>query len=416
MIPVADARRTVLSACAVLDPVMKPADEALGHVLAETVRAPHAVPPFDNSAMDGYAVRAADTVGAPVHLQVVAAIMAGDGADVAVGTGQAVRIMTGAPLPAGADAVCMLERTRSQPDGSVVIDEELRPGTNVRRAGEDIAAGDEVFAAGVVLGPPHIGVLASLGIGSVLVHPRPTVGVLSTGDELAATDGPLAPGMVRDANRPALVAQLRSDGFAPIDLGICGDDEVQLTVQLQRAVARCDAVVTSGGVSVGDRDALKHVLARLAGVGAHLMQVAVKPAKPFAFAVLAESGVPVFGVPGNPVSALISYELFVRPALRQMAGHRHVDRPRLSAVAGTDLPRRRDGKLHLVRVTVRRADDGTVQAHPSGGQGSHQLHAMAGADALALLPDGDGVRCGDPVDVVLLGCEGIARDLPQAPW
>lgn len=407
VIPVVEARQFVLACCTPLAPHPSAAGEAAGLVLADTVRAAHCVPSFANSAMDGYAVRAADTVGAPVRLQVVATVMAGDNPTVVVGSGDAARIMTGAPMPPGADAVCMVERTRTESGGSVVIEEVVALDTNVRHAGDDIEAGTEVFAPGTVLTPRHVGVLASLGIETVLVHPAPRVAVVSTGDELATTPGALAPGKIRDANRPALLAQLRTDGFEPVDLGIVGDDLSVLAQVLEHGGSSCDAVVASGGVSVGDRDVVKVVLQERCGETMRWMQVAVKPAKPFAFGALSSTGAPVFGLPGNPVSALVSYELFVRPALRAMAGHRVLDRPCLTAIAETGLRRRRDGKLHLVRALVQVGADGILRVRPSGGQDSHMLRALAEANALVLLPDGDGVPIDGRVEVMLLDDERL---------
>jgi len=416
MIPVAEARRFVLSACGALTPVLVALGDASCHVLAETVRATEAVPPFANSAMDGYAVRAADTVAATARLRVVGSVMAGDDSKTVVSAGEAVRIMTGAPLPPGADAVCMVEHTRTEEGGSIVIVEEtVSPGTNVRNAGGDIAPGDEVFGPGTYLGPAHMGVLSSLGVERLLVHPRPRVGVLSTGDELATTAGALAPGKIRDANRPALLAQLGADGFGAIDLGTAGDDEAALAALLQEAAAGCDAIVASGGVSVGDRDVMKAVLEKLGGARARSMQIAIRPAKPFAFGVLGASATPVFGLPGNPVSALVSYELFVRPALRSMAGCTVLDRPRLAAVVEGDLPRQRDGKLHLLRVTARTGADGVLRVRLSGGQQSHMLRTMAQSNALALLPDGDGVSSGGRVEVLLLDADTVSASTEE-PW
>jgi len=387
--------------------------DASGHVLAEPVRATEPVPPFTNSAMDGYAVRAADTVAPPTRLRVVDSLMAGDDAQIFVSAGESVRIMTGAPLPPGADAVCMVELTRVEEGGSiVVVQESVNAGTHVRNAGDDIEAGDEVFGPGTDLGPAHMGVLASLGVDSLLVRPRPVVGVLSTGDELTTSTGPLAPAKIRDANRPALLSRLGADGFGTVDLGTVGDDETALAALLEEAATRCDALVASGGVSVGDRDVVKTVLQKLGGTMTRSMQIAIKPAKPFAFSVLETTGTPVFGLPGNPVSALVSYELLVRPALRAMAGCTVLDRARLAAVADVDLPRSRDGKLHLVRVTARTVEDGVLRVRSSGGQGSHMLRAMADSNALALLPDGDGVHAGERVEVLLLDADRV----PASPW
>lgn len=409
VIPLAEARAVVLSACHALEPRRVPARDSEGLVLAEAVLATEAVPPFANSAMDGYALRAADTTDAPALLQVVGTVMAGDALHLAVSAGQAVRIMTGAPVPVGVDAVCMVERTRSEADGSlVIIEDTVAAGTNVRHAGEDITAGAEVFAPGTCLRPAHIGVLASLGVETIVAYPLPAVGVLSTGDELVIGSGALPTGKIRDANRPALLAQVRADGLEALDLGVTGDDEGELARRLEEGAGTCDALVASGGVSVGDRDVMKTVLEKLCGSVTRSMEIAIKPAKPFAFGVLEASGVPVFGLPGNPVSALVSYELLVRPALRLMSGQPVLERLRLTAVAEADFARHRDGKLHLVRVVVRRDPRGSLLARPCRGQGSHMLHAMAESNGLALLPDGEGLHTGDAVDVLVLDPEDLA--------
>lgn len=407
MIPLAEARRTVLGGLSPLPARPVSVAAAGGCVLAEPVVASEALPPFANSAMDGYAVRAADTDRAPCRLQVVGTVLAGDAPSLTVGPGQAVRIMTGAVVPEGADAVCMVERTSPGPDGSVVIEERVPVGQHVRRAGEDVTPGQQVLPAGTGLGPAHVGVLAALGVERVAVHPRPTVAVLSTGDELVTGRRPLAPGQIRDSNRPALLAALVADGFSPVDLGVLADDEDLVEAAFHAAAAEHDAVVTSGGVSVGDADVVRMALQRIGGDAMRWMQVAIRPAKPLAFGRLGPRATPVFGLPGNPVSALVSYELFVRPALRAMAGHRRLDRPVLVAVASEPIHRRPDGKLHLVRVVARTTGDGAVSVAPVAGQGSHQLGAMAGANALALVPDGDGVAAGGGVGVLLLDPAGL---------
>jgi len=416
MIPVSEARQFVLSACPVLTPTRVAVSDLSGHVLAETVRAAEAVPPFANSSMDGYAIRAADTARPPARLRVIGTVVAGDNARTFVSAGESVRIMTGAPLPPGADAVCMLERTRIESGGSiVVVEESVSPGAFIRQAGSDIRAGDEVFSPGTYVGPAHVGVLSSIGVEQLLAYPTPTVGVLSTGDELITSAGALAPGQIRDANRPALLAQLQADGFGTVDLDVAGDDEAALIALLEDAGSRCDAIISSGGVSVGDRDVMKAVLKDLGGPTMRSMQVAIKPAKPFAFAMLKETGTPVFGLAGNPVSALVSYELFVRPALRSMAGCAVLDRPRLAAVADVDLPRPRDGKLHLVRVTARTGLGGVLRVRLAGGQDSHMLRVMAQSNALALLPDGEGVRAGEGVEILLLDADGVPAS-QREPW
>jgi molybdenum cofactor synthesis domain-containing protein len=376
-----------------------PAAGALGCVTADPILAGDDVPPFPNTAMDGFAVRAADTAGAPVRLRVVATLPAGSAPDRAVGPGEAVRIMTGAPMPPGADAVVMVERTSPHDDGMVTIEVAARAGDNVRGAGEDLRAGDVVFGPGTMLTPAHLGVLASLGCEAVTAFPPPRVGVLSTGDELVDGPGPLRAGQIRDSNRPTLLALVRQAGCVAVDLGRAPDDEAAIAAAVEDGVARCDALVSSGGVSVGDFDYVKVVLDRMGAMS--WWQVAVKPAKPLAFGVVA--GTPVFGLPGNPVSSMVSFELFARPALRRMAGHRRLLRQEVRAVADEPLHRRPDGKLHLVRVVASYGDDGRYHVARSGGQGSHMLRAMAMANALALLPDGAGVEPGGMVTVMLLG-------------
>ena len=401
LVEVGDAQARVRAGCRPLPVVGVALADALGLVTAADVHAAEAVPPFANTAMDGYAVRAADTAGAPVRLAVVGSIAAGAAPEPPVGEGEAVRIMTGAPMPPGADAVVMVERTATEDGGAVVVvRQEARPGDHVRGAGEDIAAGQLVFPAGTVLEPGHLGVLASLGHPEVDVTRRARVGVLSTGDELVEGGAPLGPGQIRDSNRPTLLAMVRQAGCEAVDLGRCGDRAEDIRAALGNGVAACDAVVTSGGVSVGDFDYVKVVLDELSGGTMQWMQVAIKPAKPLAFGVVGAT--PVFGLPGNPVSSMVSFEVFARPALLAMMGHRVVERPRVRAVADEAFARRPDGKLHLVRVRAGPGGDGRVHVRPVPGQGSHMLRAMALSNALALLPDGPGVEAGGRVDVMVL--------------
>jgi len=268
----------------------------------------------------------------------------------------------------------------------------------VRDAGDDIRPGQVVFEAGTVLGPGHLGVLASLGYQQVPVFPRVSVGVLSTGDELVDGPGALRPGQIRDSNRPTLLALARQSGFDAVDLGLVGDDEDAITDVVGRGVAECDALVTSGGVSVGDFDYVKAVLDRFGEM--RWWQVAIRPAKPLAFGVVGTC--PVFGLPGNPVSSMVSFELFARPALRRMMGFRELDRPRVLAIADEPLHRHPDGKVHFFRVVATFAADGRAHVRSAGGQGSHLLRAMAMANALAVVPDGEGVDAGQSVEAILL--------------
>ena len=401
MIPLDEARGIVLAGCTRLPAVRVPIDEAIGLTTSEPIVSTEAVPPFANTAMDGFAVRAADTAGAPVSLTVVGTIAAGAAPDIPVGEGEAVRIMTGAPIPPGADAVVMVERTEMAEDGgTVLVLHAAEVGDHVRPPGEDVAAGAEVFPAGTKLGAGHLGVLASIGLFDVPVYRRPRVGVLSTGDELVDDDRPLQPGQIRDSNRHTLLALVRSAGCEPVDLGVAPDNEGVITQTLERSLAQCDALLTSGGVSVGDFDYVKVVLDKLSGGAMRWMQVAIKPAKPLAFGVI--DGKPVFGLPGNPVSSMVSFELFARPGLNVLAGTLRVITPTVRAVAHEDFARRPDGKTHFVRVLAEWGDDGRLHVQSSGGQASNLLRAMALANALAVLPDGDGVRAGDDIEVQLL--------------
>jgi molybdopterin molybdotransferase len=401
MIPLAEVRTRILDAVSVLEPRTVPISDALGLATAQDLIAAEPVPPFANTAMDGYAVRAADTAGAragaPVRLRVAGELPAGRSPEgMCVGAGEAIRIMTGAPVPAGADAIVMVEVTERDGDDGVRVMQEAGMGDHVRPAGGDLDAGQAVFPCGTVLTPAHLGMLASLGYQELLAHPRARVAVLSTGDELVES-GPLAPGQIRDANRPMLVALVAETAAEPVDFGIAPDDEARITATLEEAISTCDAVITSGGVSVGDYDYVKAVLDRMGALD--WWQVAIKPAKPLAFGVVDRT--PVFGLPGNPVSSHVSYELFARPAILQLMGHPRRFRPEVTATAEHEMRRKPDGKLHLDRVRVR-YENGRYHVARTGAQQSNVLSAMAAANGLALLPDGDGTAEGDDVTVMLL--------------
>jgi molybdenum cofactor synthesis domain-containing protein len=300
----------------------------------------------------------------------------------------------------------MLEETSV--DGDVVtIARALRPGDYVRQIGEDTAVGQTLFSPGDEVSAAGVGVLAGQGFAAVLVHPRPRVGVLSTGNELVAGSGPLGPGQIRDLNRPLLRALLEESGCIAVDLGTARDTREAVTDALRRGVDQCDAVISTGGVSVGDVDFVKLVLQELGGEDARWMQVAIKPAKPFAFAVVGPRRTPVFGLPGNPVSTRVSFEMFVRPALRALAGHRVRERPTLDAVLDTPLERTADGKVHLVHVRVQWGDGGGLHVTDAMRRGSHLLHASAGANALAVVADGATRAVGDRVRVMILDADSL---------
>jgi molybdenum cofactor synthesis domain-containing protein len=408
VISLAEVQAAVLAGATALEPVELPIRDALGLVLATAVVAPDPVPPFANTAMDGYAVRATDTAGAspeaPVRLRVVGDLPAGHAPSVAVGAGEAIRIMTGAPMPDGADAIVMVELTARDGDDGVLVQGRVEPGRHVRAAGGDLQVGATVFTPGTRLRAAHVGVLAAVDAHTVRVHRRPRVGVLSTGDELVES-GPLAPGKIRDSNRPMLLALLADAGVEAVDLGRVADDEALMTTTLDAAITDCDVVITSGGVSVGDYDYVSTALETIAAADptgesrVDWYQVAIKPAKPLCIATV--RGTKVFGLPGNPVSSLVSFELFARPVLLAMAGRPDVHRAEVRARVDGGLRRRPDGKIHFDRVRVR-VVDGAYVVSGVHNQESNALAATAEAEGLAIVPDGDGVRDGGTVTVMLL--------------
>lgn len=379
-----------------LDTETIPFDQGVGRVLAEAVVSTEDVPQFANSAMDGFAVRAADVSEPDAVLEVLADLPAGQVASVSLSDGQAIRIMTGAPMPDGADTVVRVEDTAAEGD-KVRIHTVAAEGTYVREAGGDVRAGQVVFDPGLRMGPVHVGVLATLGVVEPLVSRRPRVGVMSTGDELAppATQD-LAPGMIRDSNRPMLVGLLEDAGAEVIDYGRIADDADELRAALGRAAVETDAIVTSGGVSMGDYDVTKLVLRDEAGV--EFITVAMKPGKPLAFGQL--GGAPFFGLPGNPVSVVVSFEQFVRPALLTMQGATAVLRPQMTVVAGERLVTD-PAKTVFIRVRLE-GDGAALRATLAGGQASNVLSVAAVADAFAVVPMGvETIDEGEPVLIEL---------------
>ena len=406
MKPLAAARREVLSAMRLLPVLEVPLDRAQGLALASDVIAPHAVPSFANSAMDGYAVRVADVADPPVELHISEDVPAGHVASGSVRPGSVIKIMTGAPIPEGAEAVVKVEDTEPVPGGRVRIMASVPMGTAVRPAGGDLAEGQLVMPAGVRLGPVHLGVLATIGVSAPRVRRRARVAVLSTGDELFPADAQsLPPGGIRDSNRPLLKGLLSDVGVEIVDMGIIPDQEERLRAALKEASAAADVTVTSGGVSMGEYDLVKQVLSSLGDVG--LWKVAMQPAKPFAFGLI--HGTPLFGLPGNPVSALVAFEQFVRPSLLKMMGARALFRPRVPAVAGHSL-RTNPEKTVFVRVVVD-LEGGRMVARSSGGQGSNVLSAAAVANGMAVVPRGvASVGEGEPVAVEMLRSPETRRE------
>ena len=407
MTPLHDVRTMVLAACAVGAPVQVTRQEAAGLVLANDVVSGENVPPFANTAVDGYAVRSSDLHTVPVELQVVGELAAGAAPSIAVAPGTAIRIMTGAPLPEGCDAVVMVEDTERVGSDSVRIHKSVPAGSAFRLAGSDVAIGDTVIAAGTQVTPMVEGVLASVNAKTVSVYPRISVGVISTGDELVDDGSALQIGQIRESNRLMLLRLVAEAGATPVDLGIIRDDEPALEHALRTAVNErsCDVIITSGGVSMGDYDVVKAVLSRIANM--QWFQIAMKPAKPFAFGTLTNDrgvNVPIFGLPGNPVSSLMSFELIARPALRNMMGFGAAShRPEVLAITDEDIARQPDGKIHFDRVRATWGSDGRVHVRRTGAQGSHQLASTSVANALIAVPDGNGLRTGDEVVVTFLG-------------
>jgi len=403
--------------------------DALGRVLAEPAISATALPPWDNSAMDGYAIRSADVAGAqetsPVVLAVVGEVRAGSAPDRVVGRGTAVRIATGAPLPEGADAVVPVEETTpvgadggaTGPRGRdatgplparVAVYRAVTVGGSIRQAGSDLAGGDRLLDPGMTLNPARISLLAGSAVDRVLVRRRPRVAVLATGDEIRAPGQPLGAAGIPDANGPGLRALVMTSGADAIDLGIAQDRLADVRDRLAQGVATADAIIVSGGVSVGPYDVVREAFGALGTVD--LWRVAVQPGKPFAFGLAKRSNDPpvlLFGLPGNPVSTFVTFELFVRPAIRKLAGDcelgRQVDRAVLLGEA-----KKSPGRRAYLRVVAQRDQEGRivrdergrVPVRLAGGQGSHVISALAAAEALAIIPeDVDGVDAGTEVEL-----------------
>ncbi len=393
MLPVTEALAMLLQETPILPPVTVPFTEAYGLVLTEDIHATDPIPQFPTATVDGVAVRAADS-GAR---KIVGAQMAGEFAAVRIGTGEAARVTTGAPMPDGADAMVMIEDTIER-DGMVEITAPVSVGDNIRPVGTDIHAGQQVLSAGTVLHPPEVGLLAMLGKTIVRVSPRPKVGIMSTGDELVAPHEPLSPGKIRDANRFTLMGSVRQAGGVPVDFGIVRDESGGLAEIISRALPQVDVLLTSGGVSMGQRDLVKPYLAEhgklLVG------RVNSRPGKPVTFGLL--DGKLFFAMPGNPVSALVGFENFVRPALLKMMGHTRLDRPRRKVILKHAIHHHPD-RVEYQRATVTFDAASGYRAHTTGGQGSARLLSLHGANALLILPDGQSdFPAGSAVEAILL--------------
>lgn len=397
-----EAQRVILEATPTLGAETLSAADALGRVLAEPIVSSRRHPPADCSAMDGYAVRREDLLGAsegsPRVLPVAFEVPAGGQAPRPLEAGEVARIFTGAPLPPGADAVVMQEDT-DQGAERVEIRREPTPRDNVRDGGEDFEVGDRLIDAGAILGPAHLGVLASIGRTIVSVHQRPRVAILSGGDELVEPDRPADGGRIVSSNSYTLAAQCREVGAEPIYLGIAEDRPEAIETRL-RAGLRADVIVSSAGVSVGDHDHVRGVLEKI-GCALRFWGVRMKPGFPLAFGTIEPAGTLVFGLPGNPVSTAVTFEQFVRPALRRMMGHRAIHRPVVRARLAEGL-RKKAGRLHFVRVALE-ADDAGWLARPTGNQSSGVLTSLIRGQGLAVIPlEAESLEAGSPVDVQVI--------------
>jgi molybdopterin molybdotransferase len=400
LVPLETARETVLSQIHPLPPIELPLTDAYGCVAATDIKAAIDLPEFASSGMDGYAVRAADVAnaspGSPAQLKVVGRSLIGHRPEATVGTGEAVQIATGAPIPSGADAVIPIENAESPDEDLVRLVEAVPAGRHVRPKGEDVQEGTVLVPAGKRLGAPEIGLLANAGVPHPLVHPRPRVIVLSTGDELIPPTETPSFGQVRDANAYTLFGALREVGAMPVLAGIVHDDPEALKEAVFSYEIQADAFVSSGGVSVGERDVVKAAFFKHGDIA--FSKVAMQPGMPQGFGFI--EGKPFFGLPGNPVSVFVSFEMFVRPAMLKMMGRGHLGRPEVSAALTHDVTGPRD-KTVFIRVELVRAAGGW-RATPTGGRGSNLISTVARANGLAVLPPGIGTASvGERVSVLL---------------
>jgi molybdopterin molybdotransferase len=384
MISVEEALKRILDSFSPLGLEKASILDALGRVIGEDIFAGRAIPPKDHSIMDGYAIRAVDTRGTssgnPAVLDVIDDIPAGAIPKTRIEAGQAARIMTGAPLPEGADAVIRMEDTRKEGD-QVALFAEATKGQDIRYAGEDVRIGEKVISQGEIIRPAEVGMLASLGRSFVLVHQRPLVAVVATGDELIDIDEPPSPWKIVSSNSYSLAALVRECGGIPLQIGIAKDRREDLLAKF-RAAMRADIILSSGGVSVGDYDLVKEIM-KEAGNRIQFWQVAMKPGRPLAFGSLRD--VPIVGLPGNSISSMVSFEQFIRPAILKMLGHVNVFRRTVRARLGEDI-RKKKGMRHFIRARIRRDGEDCVVV-TTGNQGSDILRSMVRANGLIILPE-----------------------------
>ena len=399
MLSVEEALEAILSRVSTLGAEHVDVVASLGRTLAEAIVSRRVIPPWANSSMDGYAVRAADT-GKGATLSIVGRVEAGALPARAVGRSEAMRIFTGAPLPSGADAVVPQEDVDAA-DGHVTLRGAVEPAAYVRAAGEDVRAGDRVLEPGTLLTAAEIGLLATLGHGQVAVYRRPRVAILSTGNELADLGTEPGPGQIPNTNTYSLMAQVLEAGGDPVSLGVAPDRLEAIEERVRRA-RDADVILSSAGVSVGELDLVREALTR-AGAELHLWKDSMRPGKPITFGSL--GGRPFFGLPGNPVSAMVTFELFVRPALLKMSGRRRLARARVRARALSPIPNPGARRGYL-RVRLESDGEGSLGVRLTGEQGSAILRSMVAADGLAVVPPDTTIATGDGVEVIVL------RELP----
>jgi molybdopterin molybdotransferase len=399
MLTVAQAGEIILAAVSPRPSRPAPLAEALDCVLAQDITTPIDLPTWDNSAVDGYAVRSSDVAGAnennPIHLRVIAKVPAGTAPSIHLEPQTCVRIFTGAPIPGGADAVVMQEDTRTHHEGYIAVVESVGTGESIRRAGEDVTKGENVLRTGTLLGPSQLGMAAAVGYSQLTVYPRPRVGVLVTGAEVIEPGQPLREGQIYNSNSAALGALVQRAGCEAVDLGIADDTLEDLHEKIDYGLSECDAVITVGGVSVGEYDLVKDVLARL-GCEQKLWKVAMRPGKPFVFATRGDRF--VFGLPGNPVSAAVTFLILVRPALLKLRGMTNGDLPTVEAEVSEDFVNHGD-RLHFMRGRLARRD-GKWTVTPLPRQASHVISSLSNANCLVAVPEGETLRRGAVVNVL----------------
>ena len=399
MIPVEEALNQILEKIPRLGCERLPILQARGRVLAEDIHCPRNIPPWDNSAMDGYAVRWEDIHGAarekPAVLRVLGDLPAGRVFQGRGASGEAVRIMTGAPLPEGFDTVVQVEDTEKDGDRVKILDPPGK-GRNIRFSGEDVRAGEKIMEAGDLLRPAHIGMLASLQRSMVSVYQQPRVAILSTGDELLEIDEPWEDGKIVNSNSYSLASLTAEAGGIALQLGVAKDRPEELKAKIREGLV-ADLILTSGGVSVGDYDLVKRMLDEMGQM--NFWKVAMRPGQPLAFGMIA--GKPLFGLPGNPVSSMVSFEQFARPSILKMSGHRNLFRPTVRAILREDVPKKA-GLVHFIRCRLV-AEKGKVYAATTGEQGSGILSSMVKAQGLVVLPREQTLAlAGDEVKVMVL--------------